>query len=293
MSCESHTLGLHPETTHVSEVNMKGASRTLAILALLLLVLTPAMPTSAGRLPPTVLPPDTTPYGWEPTIIRPPDLVLPTATVLPPNTNPYGASYNEWGARWWQWVLGQPKDRNPLTDETGVFCAIGQNGPVWFLSGGVATRKCVVPDGKALFFPVATESYVLFPWDPNDTPQLGRDLTKADIDTAFNMSVDVDGTSLPNLETYRAQSPALGSVPETFIVDLPENNLDDIPAGPYQTVADGFYVMLAPLPVGIHNVRIRANFYVIYPDHRELAVVDALYTLLIPSSVVYLPMLSR
>jgi len=263
----------------------------IAILALVLLVLVPAAPTSAGRLPPAVLPSSTNPYGWGSSDSRPAGPTPPIPIVLPPNTNPYGASYGEWGARWWQWVLEQPKDRNPLTDPTGQFCAIGQNGPVWFLSGGVATRKCMIPWGKALFFPVANEAYILT--DPNDTPQLGRDNIKGDIDTTFNMNVDVDGTSLPNLGTYRAQSPALGSVPETFIVDLPENNLFDIAAGPYQTVADGFYVMLAPLPVGTHDVRIRANFYSIYPDHQDLITVDAQYTLTVSSPVVYLPMMSR
>jgi len=266
--------------------------RTIAILALVLVVLAPATSASAGRLPPIVVPPNTTPTGSEPATTHRPGLAPPTAIVLPPNTNPYGATYSEWGERWWQWVLREPEDQNPLTDPTGASCAIGQSGPVWFLSGGIATRNCTVPEGKALFFPIATETYVLFPWDPNDTPQLARDITKGDIDTAFDMSVDVDGASVPVLESYRAQSPALGSLPETFTVDLPSNNLFGIAPGPYQAVADGFYVMLAPLPVGAHAVRIRASFYVIYPDHRDLAVVDAQYTLTVPS-VVYLPMLSR
>lgn len=286
MSRQSCTLG----PRHV-----RAWYRMLAILVLALLAHTPAVPASAGRLTPTVPQPAMTPYDWELTTSHSPNLIFPPPfTVLPPSANPHGASYNEWGARWWQWVIAQPIDRDPLTDATGQFCAVGQSGPVWFLSGGVAARRCVVPEGKALFFPIASESYVLFPWDPNDTPQLGRDLTKRDIDTAFNMSVEVDGNSIPDLGTYRAQSPASGALTETFSVNIPANKYNGVPPGPYQTVADGFYVMLAPLPVGIHSVHIRANFYMIYSeDYRELVVVDARYTLMIPASVIYLPLVSR
>ena len=289
-----YLLGLHPEpeTTGIKEILVKGASRTLAILALLLLALALATPTSAGRLPPAEALPNTNPDGWAATTIGASGLT-PPPIVLPPDTNPYGASYGEWGARWWQWVFAQPTDRNPLTDQTGAFCAVDQSGPVWFLTGDIATRTCTVPIGKALFFPVASEAYVLFPWDPNDTPELAREITKRDVDTAFAMTVTVDGVSLPILETYRVQSPALGSVPETFTVTLPAKNIMDIPAGPYQTVADGYYMMLAPLPAGTHNVRIRAMLYAVYPDHSDLYEIDAQYTLMVPSTVVYLPLMSR
>src|SRR5882757_5084559 len=41
--------------------------------------------------------------------------------VLPPQSHPYGKSYGEWAAKWVQWALSIPADRNPLTDTTGVF----------------------------------------------------------------------------------------------------------------------------------------------------------------------------
>jgi hypothetical protein len=270
---------------------IKGLSRMLAIFALELLVLVSTTPASAGRLPPVVLPSSTNPHDWEVASIHPLDLTSPPPIVLPPSVNPYGASYNEWGARWWQWVLDRPIDQNPIDDATGALCAIGQSGPVWFLVGGVATRTCALPGDKALFFPVATEAYILT--EPSETPQQARDIIKGDIDTTFAMRVDVDGTSIPNPESYRTLSPALGSGPETFIVNLPDGW--GVPAGPYQTVADGFYVMLAPLSTGTHDIRIRSQFYV-YPE--QLATVDAQYTLTILPPVVYphilyLPLVSR
>ena len=55
---------------------------------------------------------------------------------------------------WWNWITSIPEENNPVGDETGEKCTIGQKGPVWFLpgtSGGKLERTCTVPAGKALF----------------------------------------------------------------------------------------------------------------------------------------------
>jgi hypothetical protein len=61
-------------------------------------------------------------------------------------------------AKWWQWALSIPVFENPLLDQTGEKCMVGQRGPVWFLvgnfGGGDTTRSCSIPEGKRLFFPV-------------------------------------------------------------------------------------------------------------------------------------------
>src|SRR5262245_20854043 len=74
-----------------------------------------------------------------------------------PTTTPFGKKLREWSAEWWQFVLSIPASENPLLDDTGQKCAVGQRGPVWFLvgtTGGPVTRACSLPEGKALFFPV-------------------------------------------------------------------------------------------------------------------------------------------
>jgi hypothetical protein len=38
-------------------------------------------------------------------------------------------------AQWWQWVLSIPTDNNPTLDTTGKDCMVGQQGPIWFLTG--------------------------------------------------------------------------------------------------------------------------------------------------------------
>ena len=75
-------------------------------------------------------------------------------------------------ARWWQWVISIGQSENPLLDPTGADCAVGQEGPVWFLGGtfgGPATRSCTVPAGKALLIPVLNvlDGAVAFDCEPS------------------------------------------------------------------------------------------------------------------------------
>ena len=58
---------------------------------------------------------------------------------------------------WWQWAGSIPLDSNPLIDETGEFCGVGQQGKYWYLSGnfgGSTTRSCTVPKGVKLLVPL-------------------------------------------------------------------------------------------------------------------------------------------
>jgi hypothetical protein len=178
--------------------------------------------------------------------------------VLPPNARPHGMTYGEWGARWWQWALAAPVPDNPLLDPTGEDCAVGQSGKVWFLAGtlgsGTVVRECTVPVGTALFFPVLNAAFIAT--EPFETEAFVHEQVKARVDT-FDVSllaVEVDGRSLQNLGAYRAHSP-------TFEITLPENNLFGAPAGTYgPAAADGYWVMLHPLPPGQHTIHIHGVF---------------------------------
>src|SRR5437867_484977 len=91
----------------------------------------------------------------------------PNSDIFPPNSEPFGKTYGEWSADWWQWALSIPQPHNPLLDNTGKDCGVGQHGPVWFLGGtfavaqsepgvisGTATRDCAIPADKGVLFPV-------------------------------------------------------------------------------------------------------------------------------------------
>jgi|GEM_PF-472390 len=186
--------------------------------------------------------------------------------VLPPGSNPYGKSYQEWSDAWWRWAFSIPASTNPLFDETGEFASQGQSGQVWFLAGvfnvsGSAERSIRVPRGKALFFPILNAEWdnlcpPLDPQPPPDgvVPALKSNVTSF-IDAVDALTVDVDGTSVPNAFDFRV-GPG-----EPFDVTFPNNNIfqafgcSNVTAGTYSPfVSGGYYIMLAPLRQGSHTV---------------------------------------
>jgi hypothetical protein len=178
------------------------------------------------------------------------------AEIVPVNENAYGNTYGEWSAEWWQWVLSIPAANSPISDTTGANCARQQSGPVFYLagtSGGVAvTRSCTVPAGKSLFFPILNALWGSAvgdcrPSNPRVVCNLA-DLRKlaADSMDSVTLKAVIDGQPVENLGQQRVQSPAL-------TITLPDN-----PAaakGPYTpNVSDGYWLLLAPLPAGMHTI---------------------------------------
>ena len=177
-------------------------------------------------------------------------------------------AYKQLSGQWWQWALSVPVAQNPLADETGDSCMVGQRGSDWFLAGtfGVSTaaRTCSIPDGVTLFVPVA--NFVGF-----DTPNAcGQDATPlssefyrsiaADfIGGVINASVTLDNKAVTPL--HRVQS-------KVFAVALPRDNLfaaacaayGGLPAGVYSpAIDDGIYVRLDRLAIGAHTLRVHAE----------------------------------
>lgn len=173
--------------------------------------------------------------------------------VLPPHARAFGRTYGEWAAAWWQWVFSIPAASNPQLDETGEFCHLGQSGRVWFLAAsfgfGTWERECEVPVGKGLFFPIVPAVF----WAPEDgaTEKAVRAEANAAMDGVTFLECTVDGVPLKNLFDYRAESPAF-TLPDTLLVDFGFDEGDRFPA-----VADGYWIMLAPLSRGKHVINFR------------------------------------
>lgn len=171
--------------------------------------------------------------------------------VLPINSNAFGKSYGEWAAEWWKWITAIPFDNNPQFDPTGEFQDNGQSGEVWFLGstfgwGETYERSCEVPAGKAIFFPIVPAVF----WAPEDgeTEEEVRALANASMDGVDMLECSVDGVPLEDLFDYRAESPAF-TLPDTLLVDF---GFD--PGDRYPAVADGFWILLAPLSRGEHVI---------------------------------------
>ncbi|MDQ3539889.1 MAG: hypothetical protein M3440_04310 [Chloroflexota bacterium] len=176
----------------------------------------------------------------------------PTAegvTVLPPGELVDGASIGEWSARHWQWTTSFPVKVNPGHDVTGARCGYGQSGLVFFIPRNFA--PCTVPAGMALFVPiVGTECSTAEP--PPYGGRTGAELracAAADVDRYTGIVVRVDGQEVPDIQTYRVSSPL-------FTLVLPDANVLGASAGPAHAVADGYQIMLAPLPVGDHEIMV-------------------------------------
>jgi hypothetical protein len=167
-------------------------------------------------------------------------------------------------AEWWQWVYSIPPSVNPVLDDSGKDCVVGQRGDVWFLTGtfgGAVTRTCSVPEGKVLFFPVINSSFFN---TPNTCGQGSESFTAKEmraaiapfIDEAINLSVTVDGRRVKNIQRIRS---------EVYEVSMPEENVIDFlgadcAAGVYSpAVDDGYYAYLNPIKPGLHTLHIQAE----------------------------------
>ncbi len=178
----------------------------------------------------------------------------PNPGVLPPHSQAFGATYGDLAGAWWNWALQFPLGEDPITDDTGEDGDQGQSGPVWFLAGtfgATAERTLTVPAGKALFVPLVNSVW----WVPEDGPD--EDAVRAgaasSIDTTSVLECTVDGVPLQGLFGYRAASPEGG-----FVLHIPEGSLATAwgyaPGDRDPAVADGYWLLLAPLSAGEHVI---------------------------------------
>ena len=143
-----------------------------------------------------------------------------------------------------------PSSINPINDTTGEFTNRSQNDPnVCFLAGtfgGSVTRKCTLPYGKAILFPV-----INYEASFADEPLLSEvheleNKCKEEIDKIGELSCYVDGQSL-NLSEYRIASSA-------FQIELSCENCLSAKAGKTMMASDGYWLFLSPLTHGKHRI---------------------------------------
>src|SRR6476620_8635300 len=127
-----------------------------------------------------------------------------------PDEKPYGLTYGQWTAKWWQWLLAIPRDKNPALDETGKNIeAMQHDSNVSFLTGTFVNtikapqRTITLPASKAILFP-AINYQANFIEDPifRNELELKRHVT-ADIDDIIVHNVELDEQEVP---TFRVGS---------------------------------------------------------------------------------------
>lgn len=177
----------------------------------------------------------------------------------------YGRTSKQWCAEWWQWATSFPADASALADDDGDYVEVGQRGPVWFLCGtfgsGAVTRTAKIPENRALFFPILNSYWdnVGFP-EPFTVDELkeraAENVSQYDIPS---LRVTVDGSEIQGVDRMRVASDA-------FAITLPPGSLfESLTQGQYQAgvhspaVTDGYWVMLRPLALGPHTIRIQGS----------------------------------
>jgi hypothetical protein len=167
-------------------------------------------------------------------------LVSPKALVA-------GRSQADWSVAWWQWAASFDGADSPVADRTGAYCHLKQNGPVWFLAGTYGTRRtvrtCTVPRGKHLFFPLI--NYVYFVANPAVPPSCASVTLSAQRATEHPSALvlNLDGVDGSELSTHRQAT-------SCFNIGA----LADPPQQIFPSAANGYYVMLKPLPPGEHEL---------------------------------------
>jgi hypothetical protein len=166
--------------------------------------------------------------------------------VVPPQERVAGKSQAEWSRDWWQWAGSFPNEESPIADRTGGLCAAKQSGPVWFLAGTYGPRRtmrtCTVPPGKYLFFPLI--NYVVMPRSARmtDCGDMIEDAA-AITDEASLLVLEIDGVRINELTRFRQA---------TDCFDMGERAFPRVRI--YPSAANGYYVMLKPLPPGTHTL---------------------------------------
>lgn len=168
--------------------------------------------------------------------------------VLPPDGKVGDETFGQLTARWWQWA--DHVDIPPYLDPDGRFCEIGQEGPVWFLAGTDGTfnahRECVVPEGRYLLVPIINMLQ-----GSNDK---GLPLPCAVLQGAAAVNNErlasavalIDGVPVTDVARFRVRSDGCFALQPGHASGL--------------TAADGYWLLIKPLPTGRHTLTIGANY---------------------------------
>lgn len=172
--------------------------------------------------------------------------------------------YQQLAKGWLRWMEAIPAATNPVLDETGANCAVGQGGPVWYLAGtfgGPVDRSCDVPFGRLLYFPLVNAFSTIPPFAV--TPEQDEAFWTARATNFIlgtraqtcELRLRIDGREV--LADLAARDQALWTaLLEPFSVDMAEDGIfGDLPGGewPYAYIG-GHFALFAPLTRGEHTL---------------------------------------
>lgn len=170
---------------------------------------------------------------------------LSNARIYHQNSKPFGLSFSEWSARWWQWLLSIPKSLNPAMDTSGENASIGQpDSNIYFLCQTIEgvkqrpSRKIYIHRGTSIFLPII--NWISNFYEHGKSEKELIEIATQRMDTIGNIEFNLDGMNIQGLEKYRFLS-------KFFTVELPKDNVLDLPPGEARLISDGYWVFTEPI----------------------------------------------
>ena len=164
----------------------------------------------------------------------------------------YDHSQVEWSEAYLQWVATFARGNSPVSDTTGAMCAAKQEGDVWFLATsdgtGPVERSCSIPAGKTLFVPLATT--VERSGNKEPVCESMARLASGSLTHVSDLTMTIDGVAVDNMPSHR--------IPTGDCFALGARQFP--PSRAKTAVADGWYVMLAPLSAGPHTIVVNGRY---------------------------------
>lgn len=178
------------------------------------------------------------------------------APVLDPHQKVGGISQVEYVERWWQWATRLPDGVRAYQDPSGAQCGMNQSGPVWFLAGTEGTmhvnRRCDIPAGRFVFFPVIATIVHARPGKPIDC-KAAQAQVHGNNDHLAEASVTLDGLAIQQVGSHRIRS--IRCFDAYAKAQYLEHHEAYVPAA-----VDGYWIMLGPLNEGTHQLVVRARY---------------------------------
>lgn len=176
--------------------------------------------------------------------------------MAPPETVIEQKEISDFTNIWWEWAYSTPKEINPVRDITGENCHQGQSGDVWFLAGGFGSstikRKCEVPAGKYIFFPVINMVY----WKPKNgflSCDKAKEYAALNNDNLISIDLELDSIKASNPAHTRLSSKQCFNI-------FARTHTTPSPYDAFPSATDGFWVMLKPLTKGKHTLKFQAKY---------------------------------
>jgi hypothetical protein len=189
--------------------------------------------------------------------------------VLPPSSLPYGLSYQEWAAKWWQFFYGQSTNNMQSLGSPGI-CE-GPASHVMFLNGAPAsttkTNHATIFADTPLFLAVLAFTADNTACPITDFTTNSADVLAAEAVSGWNADASlttctIDGVAVTGLENPTNTIYNVVSTPFSYTTAEKDNIVAVSEGEPcltggltiYPAVADGVYLMLAPLAPGRHSI---------------------------------------